>query len=92
MKRKDIATKVSNMAGIPRSDCENVIDSFVAVLAESLKNKEKVVIRNFATFEVVERAERTGRNPATGEIVDYPAKAAPKCKFSKILKDTVSGE
>lgn len=79
------------MTGIPKLDCEKVVDAFVNVISEALKNKEKVAIRNFATFDVVERAARVGRNPATGEIINYPAKAAPKCKFSKSLKDEVSG-
>ena len=37
---------------------------------------EKIQISGFGTFEVRERAERSGRNPKTGEIVKVPA-----CKY-----------
>ena len=37
------------------------------------------------------RAARTGRNPATGEAVQIPAKKLPKFKPGAALKDAVNG-
>ena len=44
----------------------------------------------FGTFEVSERAARTGRNPQTGEEMTIPASKAPKFKAGKALKDLVN--
>ena len=41
----------------------------------------------FGTFEVKERAARTGRKPSTGETIEIPAKKIPGFKAGKGLKD-----
>ena len=40
-------------------------------------------------FEVVERKERQGVNPSTGEKITIPASKALKFKASKTLKDSI---
>ena len=45
----------------------------------------------FGTFEVKNRAERTGRNPQTNEEIKIPASKAPVFKAGKALKDQVNG-
>ena len=50
----------------------------------------KVQIVGFGTFEVKERAEREGRNPATGQAMVIPATKTPKFKAGKALKDAVN--
>ena len=42
------------------------------------------------TFEVSERAERTGRNPQTGKEMVIPASKSPKFKAGKALKDMIN--
>ncbi len=54
-----------------------------------LVDGDKVAITGFGTFEVVERAERQGRNPATGETITIVASKSPKFKAGKALKDAV---
>ena len=44
----------------------------------------------FGTFEVKERAARTGKNPQTGAVVEIPASKAPAFKAGKALKDAVN--
>ena len=51
---------------------------------------EKIQLVGFGTFEVAERAERTGRNPQSGKEMTIPASKAPKFKAGKALKDIVN--
>ena len=44
----------------------------------------------FGTFKVTERKAKKGRNPATGEAIQIPAKKAPIFKAGKALKDAVN--
>jgi DNA-binding protein HU-beta len=44
----------------------------------------------FGTFEVRERAARTGRNPRTGETIQIKAAKNPAFKAGKALKDKVN--
>ena len=59
------------------------------LLPLSLFLLEKVTIFGLGTFEVRERAARTGHNPRTGEAVEIAAKRIPAFKAAKALKDAV---
>ena len=54
------------------------------------QNGDKVQLVGFGTFEVAERAARTGKNPQTKEEIQIPASKAPKFKAGRALKDTVN--
>ena len=43
----------------------------------------KVVITGLGTFEVRNRVARSGRNPRTGEVMEFPEKTAPAFKPGK---------
>jgi DNA-binding protein HU-beta len=45
----------------------------------------------FGSFDVADRAARTGRNPQTGEEISIPASKAPRFKVGKALKDAING-
>ena len=55
-----------------------------------LKKGEKIQLVGFGTFEVSERAARTGRNPQTGAEMTIAASKAPKFKAGKALKDSLN--
>ncbi len=69
---------------------DTVLSAFADVVAEELKKGEKIQLVGFGTFEVTERAERTGRNPKSGEAMTIPASKAPKFKAGKALKDAIN--
>ena len=75
----------SYSAGIPALN-----DVSLNVVAEELKKGEKIQLVGFGTFEVSERAERTGRNPQTGKEMTIAASKAPKFKAGKALKDMIN--
>ena len=64
--------------------------AFTDVVAEELKKGEKIQLVGFGTFEVSERAARTGLNPRTKETIEIAASKAPKFKAGKALKDLVN--
>jgi len=59
-------------------------------VTESLKDGEPVQLIGFGTFEVRERAARTGRNPQTGEAIEIKASMIPAFKAGKALKEVVN--
>jgi len=59
-------------------------------VTEGLKEGDKISLVGFGTFEVRERAERTGRNPQTGEEIKIAAAKIPAFKAGKALKDAVN--
>ena len=90
MNKADLVGKVAEKAGLTKKDAEKAINAFVASVQETLVKKDKVQLIGFGTFEVKERAARTGRNPQTGEAIKIAASKAPVFKVGKALKDAVN--
>lgn len=90
MNKAELITAMSNETGITKADCEKQLNAFIKVVSEELAKGEKVQLVGFGTFEVSERAARTGRNPQTGAEMAIPACKAPKFKAGKALKDLVN--
>jgi len=59
-------------------------------VTDGLKEGDKISLVGFGTFEVRERAERTGRNPQTGKEIKIAAAKIPAFKAGKALKDAVN--
>ncbi len=69
--------------GVNKTQVKAVIECALATIEEMVKAGKTVSLREFATFKPVDRPARTGRNPATGEPVQIPARkaCAIKAKF-----------
>lgn len=89
MNKVELFREVASKSEISKKDVEKVINAFINVVTDTLVGGDKVAITGFGTFEVVERAERQGRNPATNEPMLIKASKSPKFKASKALKDAV---
>ncbi|MDO4621923.1 MAG: HU family DNA-binding protein [Eubacteriales bacterium] len=89
MNKTELIAAIAEKAGLSKKDSENALKAFVDTVAEELKKGEKVQMVGFGTFEVSERAARTGRNPLTGETIEIEASKNPKFKAGKALKDMI---
>ena len=61
------------------------------LMAGELRSNKKVVISNFGTFKVLERAPRQGINPATGEAVIIEGHRAVSFRPAPLLQEVVNG-
>lgn len=89
MNKTELITAMTENAEISKKDAEKALTAFTNVVADALVDGDKVQLVGFGTFEVVERAARTGRNPQTGETIEIGASKSPKFKAGKALKDAV---
>ena len=90
MNKSDLVAAMAEKAEISKKDAEKALAAFTDVVADCPKNGDKIQLVGFGTFEVSERAARTGRNPRTGGTIDIPAAKTPKFKAGKALKDAVN--
>jgi len=74
---------------ISKADVNAFLESLNFVITESLAAGGEVALPSLGKFAVKESAERTGRNPATGETITIAAKRTPKFTPAKALKDAV---
>jgi DNA-binding protein HU-beta len=90
MNKAELVSAIADKTALSKKDAENAIKAFTDVVAEELKKGQKIQLVGFGTFEVSERAARTGRNPQTGKEMKIPASKAPKFKAGKALKDAIN--
>ena len=86
MNKTELVAALAEKTGASKKDTDNTINAFMEVIIEALKRDGKP---GFDTFEVRERAARTGRNPHTGETIEIAAAKAPAFKPGKALKDAI---
>lgn len=84
---KKIAEKVD---GVTQDKAKEVVGVVIDSITETLVAGDKVQFVGFGTFEVKERPERMGNNPATGEPMLFAASKNVKFKAGKELKDKVN--
>lgn len=89
MNKSELVSAIADKSSVSKKDAEKFLACFTDVVAEELKKGEKIQLVGFGTFEVGHRAERTGRNPKTGEMLTIAASKTPKFKAGKALKDAV---
>lgn len=90
MKKAELITCVADKAGLSKKDADKTIAAVLECITDALCADEKVQLIGFGTFEVRERAARTGRNPKTGEEIKIAASKVPAFKAGKALKDKVN--
>lgn len=60
MNKAELVSAIADKAELSKKDAEAALKAFTDVIAEELKKGEKIQLVGFGTFEVSERAARTG--------------------------------
>ncbi|WP_143256239.1 HU family DNA-binding protein [Priestia aryabhattai] len=89
MNKTELVDAVATKSELTKQDSKKAIDALFETISNTLAQEEKIQLVGFGTFEIRERAERTGRNPQTGEEMTIPASKAPAFKPGKELKEAV---
>jgi DNA-binding protein HU-beta len=88
MNKAELVGKIKP-AGASNAIAESMLDALGRVVQEALANGEEVTLPGIGKLSVKTRAARTGRNPATGDSIEIPAKRVPHFSAAKALKDAV---
>ncbi|MED4235700.1 HU family DNA-binding protein [Priestia megaterium] len=89
MNKTELVDAVATKSELTKQDSKKAVDALLETVSNTLAKEEKIQLVGFGTFEIRERAERTGRNPQTGEEMTIPASKAPAFKPGKELKEAV---
>lgn len=90
MNKSELIEAIAASADIPKAAAARALDAMVETVTDSLKKGDSVSLVGFGTFQVKERAARTGRNPQTGQPIEISAARVPSFKAGKALKDSVN--
>ncbi|MGQ9508649.1 MAG: HU family DNA-binding protein [Thermodesulfobacteriota bacterium] len=66
-----------------------IIDEMAALAIAETKKAGSFVFPGIGKLVLVKRKARVGRNPATGEPINIPAKTVVKMRIAKACKDAI---
>lgn len=90
LNKSTLVNAIAEKSGLSKADSERALKATLDVISGELAGGGEVRLIGFGTFSVMERAERMGKNPQTGESIKIPAKKAPKFKPGQGLIDMVN--
>ena len=89
MNKTELIAAIAEKAGIAKKDADKALAAFIETVTEELKAGGKVQLVGFGTYEVKERAARTGINPQTKQQITIAASKAPVFKAGNAFKTAI---
>jgi integration host factor subunit alpha len=86
-----IVESVHNRLRTPRKECLEIVETLIEIIKSTLETGEDVLISGFGKFNVKEKGERKGRNPATGEDLMLGPRRVVTFNCSGTLRSKVNG-
>jgi DNA-binding protein HU-beta len=91
MNKSELIDAIASQSNLTKADSGRALDALIKTVENTLKAGDSITLVGFGTFDVKDRAERTGRNPQSGEPITIAAAKIPSFKAGKNLKDAVNG-
>ena len=89
--KSQIINEIKNINGYTKKESTDVVETLLEIMKETLESGEDVLISGFGKFNVKEKAERRGRNPATDEAMILAPRKVVTFKCSGKLRERVNG-
>lgn len=90
MNKQELIDAVSATTGDSKASTGAAIDAILEAVTHAVTRGDTVQLIGFGSFSTGARAERTGRNPATGEAITIAAAKTVKFTAGKAFKDAVN--
>ena len=89
MTKSQMLAALAEEVGMSKKEVQDFMDKLTELAYREVKGNGEFVLPGFGKFVKVDRKERMGRNPATGETIKIPAKTVVKFRVAKAAKDAV---
>lgn len=90
MNKALLAQTIADKVGVSKKEAEAMVEAFVDIVIDTLKQNGEVSIAGFGAFSAKTRAGRVGVNPQNPtEKIQIPPVTVPKFKAGKSLKDAL---
>ena len=88
--KKDISKKINLKTGLSNLYTKQITDDLISILKYLIKSR-KISIKNFASFKIINKKARTGRNPKNRKIYKIDSRKSlsfiPSKKLNAKIKD-----
>ena len=93
MTKAELVSEIANRTGIEKVTVLRTVETFMAVMKDTMSSGENVYLRGFGSFILKRRAEKIGRNITKNTSLRIPAHYIPAFKparpFSNEVKNKV---
>ena len=87
--KQKIAELIGSSTGFSKVDSEKIVEKTFATIIETLGRGEIVKISGFGNFDLIDKAERPGRNPRTGESTPISKRRVVTFRAGNKLKSRI---
>jgi len=87
--KADIVYSIKDQFGFSRRRSVETVETLLDIMKKTLESGEDVLISGFGKFCVKEKAERRGRNPATGGDLMLAPRRVVRFKCSGKLREKI---
>jgi len=89
LSKSQVAAAIAEKNSLTKKQSVEILDSICQLAYKHAKNT--FTLPGLGKLVLVNRAARVGRNPATGESINIPAKRVVKFRVAKAAKDAILG-
>lgn len=89
IKKSQIIQELSQSLEISKKDVNAFLDAFVDLAYKETKKNGAFIIPGVGKLILKKTKKRKGRNPATGQEIEIPAKTVVKFSFFKACKEAI---
>jgi len=89
LSKSQIAAAIADKSGLSKKQAGEILDHIAALAYKNAKNT--FTLPGIGKLVLVNRKARQGRNPATGQVIQIPAKRVVKFRVAKAAKDAILG-
>ena len=83
MTKADIVNEISKSTGVEKAQVQQIVESFMESIKDSLTANKNVYLRGFGSFIVKRSAEKVARNISKNTTITIPAHNIPAFKPAK---------
>lgn len=90
MNKQDLINQIAESTEYTKVAVADIIDAFTKSIVDEVAGGGTVALVGFGSFKAVQKAERQGRNPKTGETITIAASNAVKFSAGQAFKDAAN--
>ena len=89
--KADVVQNLMDQNGYTRTQASDLLETLLELIKTRLASGEDIMVSNFGKFQVREKAQRRGRNPASGESMMLAPRRVVTFQCARKLREMVNG-
>ncbi len=89
MTKAEVISEITDRTGIDKTDVSVAVETFFAVVKDSLADGENIYVRGFGSFVNKKRAKKVARNISKNTAIIIDEHFVPSFKPSKVFVEKV---